>query len=147
MSFHPSFTLRLLIVQAIGSIPLEQPISQSKGLMARAHEWSLAKSSEFSPLAAAVHSCFHADGVSFWLNSDWTPCAQMAWTRPICIPGIRGNFPYSLSTGCRGCHRDRGGGLGESTYSQGLHFPGGNLKLAPVHGGKERPTSTMEHTS
>ena len=29
----------------------------------------------------------------------------------ICIPSIRGNFPHSLSTGHRGCHRNRGGSI------------------------------------
>lgn len=42
------------------------------------------------------------------LNSSCNPCGCL---RPNYIPGIRGNFTYSLSTGYRVHWRNRGGGI------------------------------------
>ena len=56
MIIHPRFP----IAQALGLIPYHQP-----------------NLSEFSTLAAVVHSCFHPDGASVGLNSD---TVHVDWT-------------------------------------------------------------------
>ena len=72
-------TPRFPIVQAIGLIPLEQPSHQYKELEVRAL-------AEFSSLAAAVYSCFHPDGVSVGLKSEYSPRAGVVCpSRPTCV--------------------------------------------------------------
>lgn len=74
--------------------------------------------SEFHSLAAAIHSCFHPDGVSVAMNSHCCPCGWVAPIRPVCVPGFSGTFPHSLSADPRGHHQNRGGAFGESTVSR-----------------------------
>ena len=105
----------IFIVQAIGLIPLEGPNCEFKGLMTRAYEW---------PPASALRvthwlllSCFYPDGVTAGLSGYCRPSGCIVSFRPICISAIRGDFLSSLSTGCRGHRRNRGGAFGRSTYS------------------------------
>ena len=56
--------------------------------------------SAFSPLAAAVPSCFHLDDVIVGQNSNCSPSGWGALVRPFCIPGTSGD-PCSHPTSLR----------------------------------------------
>ena len=124
MSFHISWPHKGLfispapwffIVQAIGLISLEGPNCEFKGLMTKAYEWLPASALRFTHLL--LLSCFYPDGVTVGPSGY---CRLSGWIvsfRSICISGISGDFLSSLSTGCRGHHRNRGAAFGKSTYS------------------------------
>ena len=123
MSFHISWPHKgfyispapwFFIVQAMGLISLEGPNCEFKGLMTRASEWPPA--SALRSTHWLLLSCFYPDGVTVGPSDDYRPSGWIISFSSICISGIRGGFLSSLSTGCRGRHRNRAGAFGRSTY-------------------------------